>query len=208
MGDWDWVITGDSPFSPGGCLTFAKGLAPEEMFRAFDLDPSSARPMTPEQVDTDPVLSTAGYEEGPQWIRVAEDAGWTVAIEFIQMKGEQDNIALRLAATTDVVCVSFNAKGFGTVTYLREGGVVVSFGVGQPYETRVGREPGFLDTELRAAGLVTGDLFTGGELVPALELLTERFGVRLSRERYAEPLPTAYREHLYRYPLPGFPPRS
>lgn len=194
------------PFDPGGCLTFARGVSRDDMFSAFDLDPSSARPMTPWQVENHPVLSTAGYEEGPQWIRVAEDGGWTVAIEFVQMKGEQDNIALRLAGTTEVVCVSFNAKESGAISYLRDSAVVTSFLVGHPYDTRRGREPHLLDAELHAAGLPYGaDRSPRQDLAAALDMLTDRFGVSLSPALYAQPLPTAYRMHLYRFRPPGSP---
>lgn len=60
-------------------------------------------------------------------------------------EGQQDDIAKGLACTTEVVCVSFNAKEFGMISYLRDSAVVTSFLVGHPYDTRRGREPHLLD---------------------------------------------------------------
>lgn len=195
---WAWLASPGGVI-PGGALTFVRGMSVAEVFRTFDIDPDSARTMTARQALTDPVLQTGMYDEGPQWIRVAESGEWTVAVEYSQQKSYVDGISSHLAQNTEVVLISANPFDPAEVSYLSHGDFVFAFGCGAPYDSRAGSRPHMFDDEMFDAGLI--DFPSRATIrdasVAMMAILGGHFGFSLTAETVNGPLPTAYRMHLY-----------
>ncbi|WP_215545286.1 hypothetical protein [Amycolatopsis sp. CA-230715] len=123
-----------------------------EAFRAFDFDPGSARTITAAEALSDPVLKTAGFHDGPRWIRVAQSGEWTVVIEHGQQKVHVDGIDGQLARDADVVFAAANESEPVVVSHLSHGEFVFAFECGAPYDSRAGLRPHLFDDAMDAAG--------------------------------------------------------
>lgn len=179
------------------------------MFRAFGIDPDSARTMTTEQALADPVLRTATFDERPRWIRVAESGEWTVVVEYSQQKSYLDGISNRLAENTEVVLIAANPFDPTAVSCLSPGEFVFAFQRGAPYDSRAGTRPHMFDDEM-----FDGEMFDAGLIgfpsrasiadasTAMMAVLSGRLGFSLSPETVTGPLPTAGRMHQYRPPYP------
>lgn len=201
---WAWLASPAGVVLDGGALTFVRRTSTEEVFRTFDIDPSSARTMTAEQALTDPTLQTATFDDGPHWIRVAESGEWTVVVEYFQQKTHVDGIADHLARTTDVVMIAANEFGPAMVHYLSHGDFVFAFECGAPYDSRAGSRPHMFDDDMLDAGLLDfpSRALTGDSVVAMAAILARHLGFVLTPEAITGPLPTAYRTHRYAPPPP------
>ncbi|MFB9928505.1 DUF6461 domain-containing protein [Amycolatopsis halotolerans] len=203
--DWTWLATPAGVVLDGGALTFVRGMAPAEVFRTFDLDPDSARVMTAAQALADPVLSTAGFFEGPQWIRVAESGEWAVVVEYIQQKTHVDGIAGDLARNTDVVFIAANEDDPAVVSYLSHGDLVFTFTCGGGYDSRGGTHPHLFDDEMIDSGLIdfASDATIADSSIALMAILGRHLGLTVTPETVTGPLPTAYRRDRYAPLRPG-----
>jgi hypothetical protein len=204
VSDWDWITEfGDTwVLGSNGCLTFARGHSERGMLEVFEMDPDSAVPMTPGETESE--IDESATDDGPFWVRVADVAGWGVAMEYFELKASLDNIAQRASLGTESVVIEMNIKGFGHLDYLVDGEWVSSFGIGEHYDTRAGREPNLFHDALADVGL--GGLDDGTlddpprmkhQIVGVLTMLTNTLGIRLPRDVYSGPLLTASRTERY-----------
>ncbi|UMP00105.1 DUF6461 domain-containing protein [Amycolatopsis sp. EV170708-02-1] len=203
---WSWLTSPDGVILDGGALTFVRHTSVTDVFRGFDIDPGSARTMTAKQALADPVLRTAGFDEGPQWIRVAESGDWTVAVEYFQQKTHVDGISSHLAKDTDVVYIAANESEPAVVTWLSRGEYVFAFECGASYDSRGGRRRHMFDDAMSDAGLLEfgSGASIGDCAIAMMTILGQHHGFTLTPATVAGPLPTAYRTHRYAPPPPAF----
>ena len=197
--DWSWLASPAGVVLDGGALTFVHRMDPDEVFRKFGLDPSSAQMMTAEEALGDPVLRTAGFLSGPQWIRVAVSGEWTVVIEYVQMKTHIDSISSLMARDTEVVYIAANENDPAEVRYLSHGQLVFAFTCGGGYDSRAGTQRHMFDNELTDSGLIdfSSDATIADNCVAMMAILGRRLGFTLTPETVTGPLPTAHRMHRY-----------
>jgi uncharacterized protein DUF6461 len=202
--NWAW-LTSPASVALDGALTFVHRMSVADVFRAFDIDPGSARTMTAEQALADPVLRTAGFDDGPQWIRVAESGEWTVAVEYFQQKAHVDGIASHLARDTEVVLIAANEGEPAAVSYLSHGEYVFAFECGAPYDSRGGSHPHLFDDAMFDAGLLDfpSRASIGESVIAMTAILAQHLGFTLTPETVTGPLPTAHRMHRYAPPPPS-----
>lgn len=212
--DWTWVLDDDAPLGVCGCLTFVRRASERQVLAGFAMDADTARLMTADEVRLDPVLSSASYPEpGPFWVRVARVGDWAVGIEWMQTKGDAENVAKGLSIGTEAIAVSVPGElGFGVFRYYDDGVWTTHFCFGEGYDTRGGTDPDRFRDALAAVGLggmESGTLQPAPKLREAtlgtLTMLTNTFGIRLPYDVYAGPLLTASRTARYFYQPPKQP---
>lgn len=204
--NWAWLNSPDGVVLDGGALTFVHRMGVADVFRAFDIDPRAARTMTAGQALSDPVLRTAEFHDGPQWIRVAESGEWTVAVEYFQQKTHVDGIASQLARDTEVVFIAANEFEPAVATYLSHGEYVFAFECGAPYDSRAGRRPHLFDDAMADAGLLDfpSRASVADSAIAMMAIMGQHLDFTLTPATITGPLPTAYRMYRYAPPPPGF----
>ena len=184
--DWDWDWLEESWLRLSCVLIFAREVTQDQMFEAFDLDPSSAR------------MEEWVFDPYRPRVRVGQVGVWTFAIdepmESLNLGMRGKNVGQRLSAGTEVVMVSSTAKPTEDFEYWADGNWVTTF---EPYRAfdRSGAEPDRFLREMRQVGMVTeaNDAAEGPEddLSAALDLVTLALGIRLPQEIAMGPLATA-----------------
>lgn len=174
-GDWDWLE--ESWLRLSCVVIFAREVTQDQMFEAFDLDPSSAR------------MEEWVFDPYRPRVRVGQVGVWTFAIdeqmESLNLAMRGKNVGKRLSAGTEVVMVSSTAKPTEDFEYWADGTWVTTF---EPYRAfdRSGAEPDRFLREMRQVGMVTeaNDAAEGPEddLSAALDLVTLALGIRLPQE--------------------------
>jgi hypothetical protein len=179
-GEWDWVKE-----RLMGALIFARDVTQDEVFEAFDLDPSSAR--MEDWVD----------DPDHRQVRVGRLGAWTFAIdewlESLDLALHGKNVGERLSAGTEAVVVSWTPKPNENFEYWADGTLVTMFEAYRACD-RVGSEPDRFLREMRQVGMVTeaDDAAEGPEddLIAALDLVTLALGIRLPEQVAMGPLAT------------------
>ncbi|RJQ81205.1 hypothetical protein D5S17_05530 [Pseudonocardiaceae bacterium YIM PH 21723] len=207
--DWAWALdSSDSGFfSLVGCLTFVRGRSARQVLEGFGVDPGTVREMTHDELCADPVFDTADFDTGPFWVRVAESGDWTIAIEYLQLRGWLGNIGCKLSRGTEVLTVARTIKGPAGVDYHRDREWVTSFHIGAGYDTRAGTHRDHFGPLLTAHGLAGVDDRTlpddgagpREQLVGVLDMFTAEFGFRLPYATFDGPLPAGYRTEPYTF---------
>ncbi|WP_424186921.1 DUF6461 domain-containing protein [Actinokineospora sp. G85] len=194
--DWNWL---GPLFEYSGCLTFARGMIPEEMLRAFDLDPATAEELTLDE--TMRTLGVPGFDDPPFWVRAAELGEWSVAIELGQAKGYLDGIETDLSIETEVLTMVFLLVKPPQFRLLDRYGVVTDMTLGEGYETRSGAEPHALDPALAEAGLLdfTTHPSYGTAFSRAAAAIATQLEIDLDADTFTGPMLTATRDHPYVY---------
>ena len=173
--DWGWLR--HSALDVGCTLVFARDVTQDEMFQAFDLDPSSAQ------------LENWVFDPWRRRVRVGRACGWTFAIDesmvSLDLAMHARNVGGRLSPGTEAVVLSWTPKPTEDFEYWANGILVTSF---EPYcaSYRVGSEPDrFLD-EMRLVGLIAGaddeDDDLESDLIAALNLATFALGIWLPEQ--------------------------
>jgi hypothetical protein len=110
-GEWDWLE--ESELRLMCVLIFARDITQDELFEAFDLDPSSAR------------MEDRIYDPGHRRIRAGRLGAWTFAIdeqgESLNRALHGKNVGKRLSAGTEVVVVSWTPKPTEDFEYWADG---------------------------------------------------------------------------------------
>lgn len=182
-GEWDWLE--ESPLRIGCALIFARDVAQDEVFGAFDVDPTSAH------------MEDWEFDPEDRRIRVGRLGTWTFAIdesmESLHLAIRGRNVGARLSAGTEAVVIEWTAKPTETFEYWADGTLVTRF---EPYRVcdRDGSEPDrFLD-EMRLLGMVTeaDDEAEGPDnvLIATLDLMTLALGIHLPEATAMGPLAT------------------
>jgi hypothetical protein len=174
-GEWDWLE--DSALRLGGALIFARDVTQDEVFEAFDLDPSSTQM---EDWVSDP---------DRRQVRVGRLGVWTFAIdqwmESLHLAVHGKNVGKRLSPGAEVVVVSWTPKPNEDFEYWADGTLATRF---EAYRVcdRDGSEPDRFLREMRQVGMVTeaDDAADGPEdyLIATLDLATLALGIRLPEQ--------------------------
>lgn len=182
-GEWDWLE--ESALRLMGALIFARDVTQDQVFEAFDLDPSAAR--------MEDWTSGPGHRQ----VRVGRLGAWTFAIdedmESLDLALHGKNVGKRLSAGTEVVMVEWTPKPTEVFEYWADGTLVTKF---EPYRAcdRYGSEPDRFLREMLQVGMVTeaDDAAEGPEddLITALKLATVALGIRLPGRVAMGPLAT------------------
>ena len=180
-GEWDWLR--ESALRLGCALIFARDVDQDEMFEAFDLDPSSAQ------------MEDWVFDPYHARVRVGRLGAWTFAIdedlESLDLALHGKNVGQRLSAGTEVVVVEWTPKPTEIFEYWADGTWVTTF---EPYRAydRLGSEPDRFLREMRQVGMVTeADEDAEGpqdDLIAILDLVTLALGIRLPEQVAMGPL--------------------
>jgi hypothetical protein len=116
-GEWDWLEKSGLRFM--GALIFARDVSQDQVFEAFDLDPSSAR-MEAWAIDLD----------RPR-VRVGQLRAWAFTIDeqmqSLHLALDGKDVGERLSAGTEVVAVSWTPKPTEDFEYWADGILVTRF---------------------------------------------------------------------------------
>ncbi|MEV0422609.1 DUF6461 domain-containing protein [Streptosporangium canum] len=118
------------------CVSFVRGLAPEEVLRRFSVDGSAM-----EECDPIDCIGTAKIGD---WTLVVEPGGWQLAVD--------PEIQARVGQGTEIVSVSRHDYASDIFAYIVDGEPVVQFEPVLP-DDRSGTDPDRLIEEMRKVGL-------------------------------------------------------
>lgn len=178
---WDWM---SEEYPYGIRLSFARGVTPERVIKAFGADPGAAETLSAEQA----------LETLTSWVQVGRTGEWAFAIDNSSLGAEETGrIARELSAGTDLVLFE-TGPNFDHFYYFSDGREVTSF---EPLLShyRDGSDPDRFVSQMRQAGLNVDpppddDDFDNNTRTAVLEMLTLAFGIRLPRDVALGPLPT------------------
>ncbi|WP_405142834.1 DUF6461 domain-containing protein [Sphaerisporangium sp. NBC_01403] len=140
------------------CVSFVRGLSPDEALRRFGVDESTVEEATFDELNersAENAVDAAGYIGAVKiddWTVVIEPGGWKIAVD--------SEIGARVSQGTEVVSVCRHDYAEDTFTYLVDGKAVVSFDPLDP-ETRSGGDPDRFVAEMREVGLNPDHDFDG-----------------------------------------------
>ncbi len=133
------------------CVSFVRGLSPEEVLRRFGVDESTLEEVTFAELDERSAESmrddAAGYIGAAKigdWTVVVEPGGWQIAVD--------SEIYTPVSRGTEVVSVCRHDYASDTFAYIVDGEPVVLFDPMLPDE-RSGSDPDRFVMEMREAGL-------------------------------------------------------
>jgi hypothetical protein len=180
-GEWDWLE--ESALRVGCALVFARGVTQDQVFEAFDLDPSAAQ------------LEDWVYDPDYRRVRVGRLGAWTFAIdewmESLHLSLHGKDVGERLSAGTEVVVVSWTPKPNEDFEYWADGTLVTRFEAYRVYD-RDGSEPDRFLREMRQVGMVTeaddAAEGPGDDLIATLDMVTLALGIRLPEQVAMGPL--------------------
>lgn len=198
---WSWVRRA---FGPGTSLVFARHATPEQVIRAFRLDPATGTMMTWQQADgTDwgAVRDPSGNELPCPFVRAgrAGDWGFAVDLSYLALNSaiQGHNVLATLSAGSEAVEVLWTPKPNESVEYYADGEWVMTF---EPYRAwdRGPARDRFV-SEMRQAGLYTEPPSEAARrarhprfdvLIAALEMVTIALGIGLTEDLVTGPLLT------------------
>lgn len=133
------------------CVSFVRGIPPEEVLRRFGVDESTMEEVTFDELDERSAESmrddVAGYIGAAQiggWTLVIEPGGWQIAVD--------SEIHGRVSQGTEVVSVCRHDYASDTFAYIVDGKPVVWFDPRMP-DSRSGSDPDRFIVEMRRVGL-------------------------------------------------------
>ncbi|GII84015.1 hypothetical protein Ssi03_20050 [Sphaerisporangium siamense] len=168
---YDWFSTRELGF----CLTFVRGLTPEEAFRRIGVEVLSED----EEEDEDVLGGVLRGESADGGALLVEENGYA---------GTMDELLRPLSAGTAVASVFRNADFDQTFVYYEDGREILGFDPQFPGDSRSGADPDRHFAEMRDLGLIAEDGEDGPETgVEAALALAERLtGVRAASDDPAE----------------------
>jgi hypothetical protein len=132
------------------CVTFARGISPEDLATRLGAAPNSPRPQATaaDVIDllSDPNVGIA---------RIGEASGWAFAAEYGEAQGTRKAVLEGISRDgIDVVSLDPQAAHPPPMFYYaRDGELVCAFGLGEEWR-RWGQQPGILNSAMEAAGII------------------------------------------------------
>jgi Family of unknown function (DUF6461) len=201
--DWDWVA--ETALDIGGSFIFARGASPEQIMRAFGMNPAKARLVSASdfaQALHDPDWLRTEPPEHP-WIRVGVAGEWGFALDesMAGSGGYEHDAVAALAAGTEVVLFT-HTQTIDDFLYCADGIMVTSFEPGML--DRYGSEPDRFVEQMRQVGLPAGidDDHAADSMIALLQMLTVALGIWVPRDLALGPLLTVQRETALPRPQP------
>ncbi|GAA3031948.1 DUF6461 domain-containing protein [Streptosporangium longisporum] len=133
------------------CVSFVRGLAPEEVLRRFGVDESTMEEVTSDELGersaegmSDDAAGYVGAVKVGDWTLVIEPGGWKLAVD--------SEVMARVGRGTEVVSVCCHTYASDTFAYIVDGEPVVWFDPMLP-DARSGSDPDRFVKEMREVGL-------------------------------------------------------
>jgi hypothetical protein len=177
-------------YSPTSCLTFADGIAPDELLRRFGV----GAPHVPVPRETAALTADETYQAEHSWrtghlpvVRTGQAGTWSFAFEDGHHEGLRVPVLPRLSAGTQAVALYFWGP---ELTIVRDGVVAATF-YGQDPLRLGGQEPGLLAGPLTRAGILPWDRFRPRHenVAAILAVLRTELGIDFDPAVLAGPLP-------------------
>ncbi|MER6688501.1 DUF6461 domain-containing protein [Streptomyces minutiscleroticus] len=167
----------------GVCVTFTRGLSPEEVFTRYGADPDQARPL---DWDTALDLSEGDSEDGEvSLLRAGGRGDWTFCVEEDGDIGFWAETLAKLSRGTETYSV-LTTDGLDVFQYWRDGACAENFEPGMEH-TRPGRTASWWD-RMEAALAAHGD--EGAGMAPVVALVLDHLGITLDDDTLAGPWPS------------------
>jgi PIN domain nuclease of toxin-antitoxin system len=200
--DWDWV---NETFDIGGTFILARGASPEQIMRAFGMNPARARLVAASDVAQalhDPDWLRTEPPEHP-WIRVGVAGEWGFALDVSTAGsgGYEEDAVDALAASAEVVLFT-HTQTVDDFRYYARGDLVTTFEPGML--DRYGSDPDRFVEQMRQVGLPAniGDDRAADYTIALFRMLTIALGIRVPRDLALGPLLTVQRETALPRPRP------
>lgn len=220
-GDGGWAWLGRGRREVLGCLTFVRGITPEQVIEGYGMDPSAARMLPLDRANEAvlyPVSGEDGYTVNP-WIRAGKLGDWAFAASDtgLDLAGYHQEAARHLSAGTEAAVVIWTPN-IDSLGYYADAAIMLQFDPGMSWE-RAGSDPDRFVAEMRRAGLQVErpdpdeqqarvleerariqearreghEIEVFDDLVATLEMLTLALGIQLPEELARGPLLTVQR---------------
>jgi hypothetical protein len=171
---FEWI---DKEFDLGFCLTFARGVSPDELLVRMGTDPDTLLARTRTEAE---YLQIDPHAPGLV-VRVGRAGEWAFGLESCGNHGSRDEVLSEVSRGTQALSTVYTGDGTRFFSYAEDGVEVCWFDVDSP-SRGTGSDPNFLLPEMRAEGLMDtadGSLDSGAAM---LRVIRRRFGVTLPKE--------------------------
>ncbi|MFC4333005.1 DUF6461 domain-containing protein [Streptomyces andamanensis] len=165
------------------CVTFTRGLSPEEVFARYGADPDRARTL---DQDAAAELPTGDRDGGTvSLLRAGRIGEWTFCVEEEGLIGSWKEPLAALSRDTETYSVA-TTDGIDIFQYWRDGACVENFEPGAEH-TRPERTAPWWDRVEAALAAHAGE---GAGMAPVVALVLGRLGITLDDDTLAGPWPT------------------
>ncbi|MEU6351977.1 DUF6461 domain-containing protein [Streptomyces sp. NPDC047072] len=165
------------------CVTFTRGLGPEEVFARYGADPGQARPLDADEASD---LLPGGSGDGEvSLLRSGRLGDWAFCVEEDGAVGSWNEVLTALSRGTETYSV-LTTDGLDVFQYWRDGECVENFEPGMEH-TRPERPDSWWDRVESALAEHEGE-DTG--MAPVVALLLDHLGIPLDDTTLAAPWPT------------------
>lgn len=165
------------------CVTFTRGLSPEEVFAAYGADPEQARPLDADEASD---LPSGGSGDGAvSLLRSGKLGDWAFCIEEDGVIGSWNEPLAALSNGTETFSV-LATEGLDVFQYWRDGKCVETFEPGMEH-TRPELSRSWWDRVETALAAHEGE---ENGMAPVVALLLDHLGIALDDDALAAPWPT------------------
>jgi len=167
-------------FQLGFAVTFARGLAVDELMTRMGGNPRSISPLTRAEAEK---LELADRDAGPV-VRFGEANGWAFAVESWGNLGGRSAVLREVSVGTEAVVAAMTAKATKTLSYAKDGEIVCRFDADTPH-IRTGTNPDLLIPHMERAGLMSLETQDVNTRLAMLFVAEQAFGLTLPRDPVA-----------------------
>ncbi|MGW7262324.1 DUF6461 domain-containing protein [Streptomyces sp. NPDC054842] len=164
----------------GMCVTFTRGLSPEEVFTRYGANADQARIL-----DWDAASDLVSEDEEVSLLRAGRLGEWTFCVEENGVIGFKDEPLAQLSRDTETYSVA-TTDGIDVFQYWRDGECVENFEPGMEY-TRPERTAPWWDRVEAALAAHEGE---DAGMAPVVALVLDHLGITLDDAALAEPWPS------------------
>lgn len=165
------------------CVTFTRGLGPEEVFARYGADPEQARPLDADEASD--LLSGDADDGAVSLLRAGRLGDWAFCVEEDGVVGSWSEALTELSRGTETYSV-LTADGLDVFQYWSDGVCVENFEPGMEH-TRPERTDSWWDRVEAALAAHEGE-DTG--MAPVVALLLDHLGIALDDAALAGPWPS------------------
>ncbi|MEU3752370.1 DUF6461 domain-containing protein [Streptomyces olivoreticuli] len=162
------------------CVTFTRGLSPEEVLTRYGADPARAR-----LLDGEAAVGLVQGEPGISLLRTGRRGEWTFCVEEDGCIGSWDETLAELSRGTETYSVG-TTEGFDVFQYWRDGECVENFEPRMEY-TRPEQAASWWDRAEAALAAHEGE---DAGMAPVVALVLDHLGITLDDATLAGPWPS------------------
>ncbi|NKQ25738.1 DUF6461 domain-containing protein [Streptomyces galbus] len=167
----------------GTCVTFTRGVDPEEVFARYGADPRQARPLDADGASQ--LLADDSRDGAVSLLRAGRLGDWTFCVEEDGAVGSWTEVLAHLSRGTETYSV-LSTDGLEVFQYWRDGECVENFEPGMEH-TRPERTASWWDRVEAALAAHEGE---DAGLAPVVALLLGHLGIALDDDALTGPWPT------------------